>query len=83
MIDYTDGRERESERLAAESRQLVPVFDFLLLDSPANEMVHHRFFDEGFHVERIESPIDRVPLGERVVHRDKRRVLFICITTVE
>ena len=40
-------------------------------------MVEHRLLDEGLDVERIESPVDWVPLGERVVHRDEGRVLSV------
>jgi len=41
------------------------------------EVIQDRFVDELVDQERIEAPIDGVPLEEGVVHRYEHRVLFI------
>lgn len=67
----------EDERLAAECRQSVAVFEIFLLVATADEMIHYGLFDKGFDIERIESPVDRVPLSERVIHGNESRVLAV------
>ena len=51
----------------------------LLRMCSGHEVIADRFQDELFHQERIETPIDGVPLRERVIHRYERRVLPIYI----
>ena len=49
-----------------------------LIVAPVNEVVDDGLVNKVVHVERVEAPVDRVPIGERFVHRDERSVLFIC-----
>ena len=42
-----------------------------------DKMIDDRFTHKWFHVKWIETPVDWVPLGKRVVHWNEGRVIVI------
>ena len=68
---------REGDVPAADGLELVALGDLGGVDVADDEVVEEGAAQEGLDVEGVESPVDRVPPLEGLVHRDQRRVLGV------
>ena len=67
----------EGDVPASDGLEHVPLADIVGVDVSDYEVVEEGSAEERLDVEGVESPVDRVPTLERLVHGDQRGVLGV------